>query len=121
MTRHGRNLPPSFQGGRGSQYYLFVSVGRSTSITGPYLDAAGTDMTNGGGMEVQGTDAGMIGPGGEFVFANGGSSYLVYHYYDAFDNGDAWVQVRPLTWVGGWPVTGRALVPVPGEAGPPGS
>jgi hypothetical protein len=45
----------------------------------------------------------------------------VYHYYDAFDNGDAWVQVRPLTWVGGWPVTGRALVPVPGEAGPPGS
>jgi arabinan endo-1,5-alpha-L-arabinosidase len=76
-------------------------------------------MMNGGGMEVQGTDAGMIGPGGEFVFASGGSSYLVYHYYDAFDSGDAWVQVRPLTWVGGWPVTGQALVPVPGEAGPP--
>jgi len=34
----------------------------------------------------------------------------VYHYYDddAFDNGDAWVQVRPLTWVDGWPTTGRA-------------
>ena len=61
------------------------------------------------------------GPGGEFVFASGGSSYLVYHYYDAFDNGDAWVQARPLTWVDGWPVTGRALVPVPGEQGPPGS
>jgi arabinan endo-1,5-alpha-L-arabinosidase len=117
-------------------YYLFVSVdnccrgisstyhvqvGRSTSITGPYLDAAGTDMMNGGGMEVQGTDAGMIGPGGEFVVASGGSSDLVYHYYDAFDNGAAWVQVRPLTWVDGWPVTGRALVPVPGEPGPPGS
>ena len=54
-------------------------------------------------------------------FTSGGSSYLVYHYYDAFDSGDAWVQVRPLTWVGGWPVTGQALVPVPGEAGPPGS
>src|SRR5258705_10309972 len=68
-------------------YYLFVSVdnccrgisstyhiqvGRSTSITGPYLDAAGTDMMNGGGMEGQGTDAGMIGPGGEVVFARGG-------------------------------------------------
>jgi arabinan endo-1,5-alpha-L-arabinosidase len=76
-------------------------------------------MMNGGGMEVQGTDAGMIGPGGEFVFASGGSSYFVYHYYDAFDNGDAWVQVRPLTWVDGWPVTGRVLVPVPGEPGPP--
>jgi len=117
-------------------YYLFVSVdnccrgisstyhvqvGRSTSVTGPYVDAAGTDMMNGGGMEVQGTDAGMIGPGGEFIFSGGGSDYLVYHYYDAFDNGDAWVQVRPLIWVGGWPVTGQALVPVPGQAGPPGS
>jgi hypothetical protein len=51
------------------------------------------------------------------TFTSGGrGSQLVYHYY-----GDAWVQVRPLTWVDGWPVTGRALVPVPGEAGPPGS
>jgi arabinan endo-1,5-alpha-L-arabinosidase len=117
-------------------YYLFVSVdnccrgisstyhvqvGRSTSITGPYVDASGTDMMNGGGMEVQGTDAGMIGPGGEFIFTGGGSDYLVYHYYDAFDSGDAWIQVRPLTWVGGWPVTGQALVPVPGQAGLPAS
>jgi arabinan endo-1,5-alpha-L-arabinosidase len=117
-------------------YYLFVSVdnccrgisstyhvqvGRSTSITGPYVDASGTAMTNGGGMEVQGTDAGMIGPGGEFVFISGGSDDLVYHYYDAFDNGDAWIQIRPLTWVGGWPVTGQALVPVPGQPGPPAS
>ena len=117
-------------------YYLFVSVdnccrgisstyhvqvGRSTSITGPYVDAAGTAMTAGGGMEVQGTDVGMIGPGGEFVFSGGGSDWLVCHYYDAFDNGDAWVQVRPLTWIGGWPVTGHALVPVPGQPGPPAS
>ena len=117
-------------------YYLFVSVdnccrgisstyhvqvGRSTSITGPYIDASGTAMTNGGGMEVQGTDAGMIGPGGEFVFTSGGSDWLVYHYYDAFDNGDAWIQIRPLTWVGGWPVTGQAFVPVPGQSGPPAS
>jgi arabinan endo-1,5-alpha-L-arabinosidase len=68
-----------------------------------------------------GKPAGMVGPGGEFVFADGGSSDLVYHYYDAFDSGDAWVQVRPLTWVDGWPVTGQALVPVPGQGGPPAS
>lgn len=112
-------------------YYLFVSVdfccrgisstyhiqvGRSTSVTGPYTDAAGTDMNNGGGAEVQGTDAGMIGAGGEFVYqANDGRDYLVYHYYDAFSNGDAWVQIRPLIWVNGWPVTGNPMVPVPGE------
>jgi len=111
-------------------YYLFVSVdnccrgisstyhiqaGRSTSVTGPYTDAAGIDMANGGGMEVQGTDAGMIGPGGEFVFQENGRDYLVYHYYDAYSNGDAWVQIRPLIWVNGWPVTGQPIVPVPGE------
>jgi len=85
-------------------YYLFVSVdnccrghqqhvprpGRAVHVYHrPYVDASGTAMTNGGGMEVQGTDAGMIGPGGEFVFTSGGSDWLVYHYYDAFDNGDA--------------------------------
>ncbi len=117
-------------------YYLFVSVGfccrgisstyhiqvgRSASITGPYLDAAGTSLLDGGGMDVQGTDGGMVGPGGEFVFTGSGSAYLVYHYYDAFDNGAAWIQVRPLTWADGWPVTGRALVPVPGKDGPPAS
>ena len=111
-------------------YYLFVSVGyccrgisstyhiqvgRSASVTGPYTDAAGTDMANGGGTDVQGTDAGMIGPGGEFVYQANGGDDLVYHYYDAYSNGDAWVQIRPLIWVNGWPVTGNPIVPVPGE------
>jgi arabinan endo-1,5-alpha-L-arabinosidase len=124
----------------GGYYYLFVAVdycckgisstyhiqvGRSASITGPYVDASGTAMLNGGGMEVQGTDAGMIGPGSPFVFgrgAGGGSSpLLVYHYYDAFDSGDAWIQIRSLSWVDGWPVTGNPLVPVPGEPGPANS
>lgn len=112
-------------------YYLFVAidtccqgisstyhiqVGRATSITGPYTDAAGVNMLNGGGMEVQGTDEGMIGPGSPFVFMAGANRpWLVYHYYDAFDSGDAWLQIRPLTWVDGWPVTGASLVPIPGQ------
>jgi arabinan endo-1,5-alpha-L-arabinosidase len=101
---------------RGTSSTYHIQVGRSTSITGPYVDAAGVAMTDGGGMEVQGTDAGMIGPGGEFVFqTKAGSDELVYHYYDAFSNGDAWVQIRPLKWLAGWPVTGEPIVPVPGE------
>jgi arabinan endo-1,5-alpha-L-arabinosidase len=107
---------------RGISSTYHIQVGRSVSITGPYTDASGTDMLNGGGMEVQGTDAGMIGPGSPFVFASGGGQdWLVYHYYDAYANGDAWLQIRPLIWVGGWPVTGNPMVPVPGEVGPPGS
>jgi arabinan endo-1,5-alpha-L-arabinosidase len=124
----------------GGYYYLFVAVdyccqgisstyhiqvGRSASITGPYVDASGTTMLNGGGMEVQGADAGMIGPGSPFAFGPGAggpsSPLLVYHYYDAYDSGDAWIQIRPLSWVDGWPVTGNPMVPVPGQPGPPSS
>jgi arabinan endo-1,5-alpha-L-arabinosidase len=102
--------------GIGSSYNIIA--GRSTSITGPYVDPQGTDMMNAGGMEVQGADQGMIGPGSAYVFQDGSHSDLVYHYYDAFDSGDAWVQVRPIAWTpDGWPVTGPALVPVPGYPG----
>jgi arabinan endo-1,5-alpha-L-arabinosidase len=107
---------------RGISSTYHIQVGRSVNVTGPYTDASGTAMSNGGGMEVQGTDAGMIGPGSPFVFTTrSGQDWLVYHYYDAYANGDAWLQIRPLTWVGGWPVTGNPLVPVPGEPGPPGA
>ena len=35
-------------------------------------------MLNGGGMEVQGTDAGMIGPGSPFVFSTrSGQDWLI--------------------------------------------
>jgi arabinan endo-1,5-alpha-L-arabinosidase len=106
---------------RGISSTYHIQVGRSVSVTGPYTDAGGTAMLNGGGMEVQGTDAGMIGPGSPFVFsARDGQDWLVYHYYDAYSGGDAWLQIRPLTWIGGWPLTGDPLVPVPGEPGPPG-
>lgn len=103
---------------RGISSTYHVQVGRSVSVTGPYTDAEGTDMLNGGGMEVQGTDAGMIGPGSPFVFSTrSGQDWLVYHYYDAYSAGDAWLQIRPLIWIGGWPVTGNPNVPVPGERG----
>ena len=104
---------------RGISSTYHIQVGRSTSVTGPYTDASGTAMTDGGGTEVQGTDAGMIGPGSPFIFQAASGSYLVYHYYDAFASGDAWVQIRPLIWVNGWPVTGGSLVPIPGAPGLP--
>ena len=105
--------------GIGSTYRIMV--GRSTTVTGPYVDPAGTAMMNSGGMELQGSDEGMIGPGSSSVYTDGSRSYLVYHYYDAFENGDPWVQVRPLVWLpSGWPVTGQPLTPVPGSSIPLG-
>src|SRR6266496_2178230 len=63
---------------RGGFYYLFVSfdyccrgtssnyrtmVGRSTSVTGPYVDRDGVAMTNGGGTEILATHGSIYGPG----------------------------------------------------------
>jgi arabinan endo-1,5-alpha-L-arabinosidase len=114
----------------GGYYYLFVSsgacckgigssyeiiVGRSAQITGPYVDPNGTLMTAGGGMELLGSDEGMIGPGSPSVYVSSTGDLIDYHYYDAWDNGDPWIQVRPLLWTSaGWPVTGPPMVPVPG-------
>jgi len=115
---------------RGGYYYLFVSsgvcckgigssyqviVGRSARITGPYVDPNGTLMTAGGGMELLGSDEGMIGPGSPSVYVSSSGDLMDYHYYDAWDNGNPWIQVRPLLWTSaGWPVTGPPIVPVPG-------
>ena len=52
--------------GIGSTYRIMV--GRSTTVTGPYVDPAGTTMMNSGGMELQGSDEGMIGPGSSSVY-----------------------------------------------------
>ncbi len=114
----------------GGFYYLFVSsgacckgigssyeviVGRSAHITGPYVDPNGTLMTSGGGMELLGSDEGMIGPGSASVYAGSTGDLIDYHYYDAWENGDPWIQVRQLLWTSaGWPVTGPPMVPVPG-------
>jgi arabinan endo-1,5-alpha-L-arabinosidase len=99
--------------GIGSSYEIIV--GRSRQVTGPYTDPNGTAMTAGGGMELLGSDEGMIGPGGPSVYVSLGGDLIDYHYYDAWANGDAWVQVRTLLWAqSGWPVTGPAIVAVPG-------
>ncbi len=134
-----RPAPDALEGAgitsHGGYYYLFASagfccrgigstytiiVGRSPTITGPYVDPGGTSMMNDGGMELQGSDGPMIGPGSESIFSDGSQAFLVYHYYDAFHNGDPWVQVRPLEWTAsGWPVTGAPRTPVPGDPSAP--
>ena len=70
---------------RGSYYYLFVSfdrccqgaqstyrimVGRSTSVTGPYVDRNGTAMTTGGGTQILAGHGSVHGPGHQAVLAD---------------------------------------------------
>lgn len=111
----------------GGYYYLFcnwgsccdgvdssynIRVGRSTSITGPYLDKNGVNMVSGGGTLFLRASGKYSGPGHVGILAEGGTQLLTHHYYDAnsWDSGyNAYGTPRfamlPLSWTAdGWPV-----------------
>jgi len=98
-------------------YYLFVSfdlccrgtksnyktmVGRSRSVTGPYVDANGTPMLDGGGTLLLGGNQRWIGPGGESLLQQKDGDLIVYHAYDG-ETGEPWLQTSTLVWDDGWP------------------
>ncbi|GAB3334714.1 arabinan endo-1,5-alpha-L-arabinosidase [Larkinella ripae] len=104
---------------KGGFYYLFVSfdlcckgpkstykvmVGRSEKITGPYLDQDGKKMVFGGGTLVVEGNASWHGVGHNAVGTFDGTDYLIFHGYDAADNGKSKLLIRPLEWdASGWP------------------
>ena len=108
-------------------YYLFASwdgccdgakstykvvVGRSRTPAGPYLDANGKSMLEGGGTVVLQGDERWRGPGHNGVLVDGARQFMVYHTYDV-QNLDAQriLQVRPLTWTAdGWPRVGAPVL-----------
>ncbi|WP_315093588.1 family 43 glycosylhydrolase [uncultured Cellulomonas sp.] len=111
-------------------YYLFVSwdyccrsvesdyrtmVGRSASLTGPYMDADGVPLLDGkGGTEVLRGYNEFVGAGGGDLLMdrNGRTGYFVSHYYDATDGGAPRLNVRTLTWGrDGWPVLSDPINP----------
>lgn len=101
---------------RSGYYYLFVSidkccagvnstykisVGRSTSITGPYVDKNGTSMMSGGGTIFDSGNSHWVGPGGQDIY---GTSVIIRHAYDATDNGNPKMLISDLHWdSSGWP------------------
>ncbi|WSQ13059.1 RICIN domain-containing protein [Streptomyces sp. NBC_01231] len=108
----------------GGYYYLFGSkgtccsgvnstyytvVGRSTSITGPYLDQNGVDMASGGGTPVLAGAYPKVAAGGADAYDDGTSKYLAYHYYDGNNNGQETLDIRQVTFAAGWPVLAAPL------------
>lgn len=88
-----------------------IVVGRSRSVTGPYIDNVGRDMLEGGGKLVIAAGDRKTGPGhfGRFVVADGVEK-MSYHYEADFDQGGRSVlAIRPLLWKNGWPVAGEAF------------
>lgn len=108
----------------GGYYYLFASfdyccktpaslsnysvhVGRSTSPTGPYTDAAGTSMLSGGGTLMLGAHDYARAPGGQSVVydSNGvGHDMLIYHYLDSRLQYKSFLGINYMAWnASGWP------------------
>ncbi|MFP5391952.1 MAG: family 43 glycosylhydrolase [Gammaproteobacteria bacterium] len=98
----------------GSYYYLFVSkgtccsggsstyriaYGRSSSITGPYLDKNGVNMVNGGGTILEAGAGQWVGPGGQHV-ANGA---IIRHKLDANNNYLPIMFISNIYFSSGWP------------------
>jgi arabinan endo-1,5-alpha-L-arabinosidase len=77
-------------------------VGRSKQVTGPYVDADGKSMMQGGGTQLLGPNSRWLGPGGESVLQRPEGDILVFHAYDAITGKPA-LQISTLTWSGGWP------------------
>lgn len=104
-------------------YYLFVSfgsccsapydytirVGRSATVTGPYVDKEGTPMMSGGGtLLVQGNSS-WSAPGHNAVIVYDNRTYNVYHALAApsGQNGVATLRISEIVWdASGWPVSG---------------
>ena len=103
-------------------YYLFVSfdyccrgekstykmmVGRSANVYGPYVDKDGVPMNLGGGSLVLEGDKNWNGVGHNAVANFNGVDYLVFHGYDANDNGKPKLRIEKLNWFNGWPFIAR--------------
>jgi len=86
--------------GTASTYTIYV--GRSTNLTGPYLDKNGKDCKASGGTVFLKSTGRYIGPG-QYGY---GCGKLTYHFYDGNDNGVPKLAINTVTWTGGWPVAG---------------
>jgi arabinan endo-1,5-alpha-L-arabinosidase len=100
-------------------YYLFVSfdfcckgikstykviVGRSEKIQGPYLDKKNQRMDHGGGTLVVEGNASWPGVGHNSTYTFDGKDYLVFHAYDASDEGKPKLKIKEISWDSeGWP------------------
>ncbi|MBP5872387.1 family 43 glycosylhydrolase [Streptomyces sp. LBUM 1486] len=93
--------------GTNSNYYTVV--GRSTSITGPYLDQSGVNMLSNGGTTVLTGARPKVAAGGADAYDDGASKFLAYHYYDADNAGRETLDIRQVTFANGWPVLAGPL------------
>ncbi len=106
----------------GKYYYLFLSVdhccagelagddykqivGRATSPNGPFVDAEGLDLVDGGGSILMEGNGDWLAPGGGTAYADprSGQDLLVFHALQASAGGTATLWSKNISWVNDWP------------------
>jgi arabinan endo-1,5-alpha-L-arabinosidase len=86
-----------------------IVVGRSKSVTGPYLDNMGREMLKGGGKMVIAAGGRATGAGhfGRYMVEEGVEK-MSFHWEADFDqSGRSVLAIRPLLWKNDWPVAGE--------------
>ena len=89
--------------------YGRVAVGRSKSVSGPYLDRNGKDMLMGGGtLFLEGDKKEWEAAGHCAAYTFDGEDVFICHGYSATQNGAAMLIQRPINWTAdGWPELGN--------------
>jgi arabinan endo-1,5-alpha-L-arabinosidase len=89
---------------RGPKSNYKMIVGRARNVTGPYLDRSGARLDHGGGTLLLEGDANWYGLGHCGVYDFDGTDFIVFHAYDAADQGKAKLRLEKLRWdAEGWP------------------
>ena len=109
---------------KNNYYYLFLSwdlccrgenstykvvVGRSKSITGPYVDKEGKLLNEGGGSLLIEGNKDWYGAGHNSAYTFDGKDYIVFHAYDVKQKGRPVLEIEQLKWDDAlWPVLAPA-------------
>ena len=117
---HHDSIEASFIHRRDTNYFLFVNwgqccrgtnstyevrIGRSSKITGPYLDRDGRDMMFDGGTPFLDSKPPFYGPGHAGIINVAGQDWFSCHYYDGDNRGRSQLWVGKLSWdTNGWPI-----------------
>ena len=90
-----------------------IRVGRSRSVTGPFVDNVGIPLLKGGGKLFVGAEGRNIGPGhfGLLDLGDGVQLFSCHYEADMDRSGRSVLDIRPLLWKDGWPVAGDHFQP----------
>jgi arabinan endo-1,5-alpha-L-arabinosidase len=93
---------------RGADSGYNIRCGRSRKVTGPFLDAEGIDMIQGGGKLLIGSGGRVVGAGhfGLLDLGDGVQKFSLHWEADLDRGGASVLDIRPLLWKDGWPMAG---------------